>query len=458
MVDKLRWLALLAPLAPAIANAQTTTPNAQVPAAPAATEPDLGPLPPPPGPPPPPPPAPAQRVALQAAVRQALAQNPSVRVAIDEVRRAEALVRQARSQSLPTLVGNGTYTRLDADRVLGGRVIQGANSLNANVLLTVPLIAPQRWANWGRADDQVDVAKVSSADARRQVAIATARAYLAIVSQRRVLDVGERARETARAHYEYASTRFGGGVGNRIDVVRAQQEFETDAAQVEAAQSALVRAQEALGVLLGAGGPVDAAEEPALPDGPPLSNAESDVANTRADLRALETRARAARRSVDRDWTDYAPYLVGTFMPFYQNPPSLVQPETGWQAQLILTVPFYDGGLRYGQAEEREALAAEARSSLDAALRQAKADVRAAFESMRRADDSLGSARNAARLAAEALKLANLAYRAGATTNLEVIDAERRARDAETAVAVAEDAARQARLDFLVASGRFPGE
>jgi outer membrane protein len=43
----------------------------------------------------------------------------------------------------------------------------------------------------------------------------------------------------------------------------------------------------------------------------------------------------------------------------------------------------------------------------------------------------------------------------GATTNLEVIDAQRVARDAETAAAIAEDALRRARLDLLIALGRF---
>ncbi|MCL2449666.1 MAG: TolC family protein, partial [Polyangiaceae bacterium] len=62
----------------------------------------------------------------------------------------------------------------------------------------------------------------------------------------------------------------------------------------------------------------------------------------------------------------------------------------------------------------------------------------------------------AADLARTALELAEMAYRAGAATNIEVIDAERTARDAETAVAVAEDGARQARLDLLAATGRFP--
>lgn len=54
------------------------------------------------------------------------------------------------------------------------------------------------------------------------------------------------------------------------------------------------------------------------------------------------------------------------------------------------------------------------------------------------------------------MDLANVAYRAGATTNLEVIDAERRARDAQVQAVLAEDAARQARLDLLLASGSFP--
>jgi outer membrane protein TolC len=82
--------------------------------------------------------------------------------------------------------------------------------------------------------------------------------------------------------------------------------------------------------------------------------------------------------------------------------------------------------------------------------------VRTAFEEIRRADAALESARRAGALAAQGRDLAVSAYRAGASTNIEVIDAERTARDAETAVAIAEDGARQARLDLLAATGRFP--
>jgi len=54
------------------------------------------------------------------------------------------------------------------------------------------------------------------------------------------------------------------------------------------------------------------------------------------------------------------------------------------------------------------------------------------------------------------VEIVNVAFKAGATTNIEVIDAQRRARDADTAVAVVEDTARRARLELLAAIGRFP--
>jgi outer membrane protein TolC len=49
-----------------------------------------------------------------------------------------------------------------------------------------------------------------------------------------------------------------------------------------------------------------------------------------------------------------------------------------------------------------------------------------------------------------------LAYREGATNDLEVVDAQRQALDADLQVLVNEDNARQARIDVLSASGRFP--
>ena len=75
---------------------------------------------------------------------------------------------------------------------------------------------------------------------------------------------------------------------------------------------------------------------------------------------------------------------------------------------------------------------------------------------MQSAERGLASAQAAADQAHQVVDIVNISFRAGASTNIEVIDAERSARDADTAVAVAEDTLRRARLNLLTALGRFP--
>jgi outer membrane protein TolC len=289
---------------------------------------------------------PEKRISLADAVTQALALNPTSLTASLEVRRATALVEQTRSTSLPTLFGNGAYTRLDADRRLDTRVISAADQTSANLLLSVPLIAPQHWAQWARASSNVKVTSASEQDIRRQIALAAARAYLAIIFQRKQVLVTEQARDNAKAHLDFASARFKGGVGNRIDEVRAAQEFNTDEAQLQSAYTALTRARETLGVLIGANEPVDAADDVKLAAPPSIEDALREARARRQDVLAFDARKAAADQSLGLNWTEYAPLITATFQPFYQNHSTLTVPNTGWLAQLILSIPFYDGGLR----------------------------------------------------------------------------------------------------------------
>ena len=78
------------------------------------------------------------------------------------------------------------------------------------------------------------------------------------------------------------------------------------------------------------------------------------------------------------------------------------------------------------------------------------------IESVQSTERALTIVRLAAQQANEVLSITNTAFQAGATTNLEVIDAQRSARDAEATVAISEDSVRRARLDLLTALGRFP--
>lgn len=395
-------------------------------------------------------------VTLEEAVKRAVTRNPTAEVAAQEILRAEALTRQVRAAWLPSLTANGSYTRLDDDRILNERVVLAKNQLAANLQLSVPLLAPKQWVAWARSKDNLAIARSGGVDAKREVALAAARAYLTVIAQRRVLDTAQRALVTAKAHEDYATTRLQGGVGNRLDAVRAAQERATTEVRVKGQLTALARAQEALGVVVGEDGSLDAASEPLL--GAPLSvdAAIAESSTRRPDIAVQRDRVEVARKAARDSWVDYLPVLSAVAQPFYQNPPTFTQPQTGWQAQLLLQIPLFDGGARYGLADEREAVEAQARVRLEGALRQARSEVRVAFEAIRRADEALLGAREAAKLSRESLELAQLAYKTGATSNIEVVDAERRNNDAETAAAIAEDSARQARLDLLASCGRFP--
>jgi outer membrane protein TolC len=394
-----------------------------------------------------------EKLSLEEAVRRAVARSVTSIVAQQEIVRAEGILQEDRAQSLPTIGLNGTYTRFDSAR----NAPPSRNQLSANATLTVPLIAPQRWLFWSHAADQVNVARLSAEDARREVAVLTARLYLGVMAQHRLVQIDVQARDAAKAHLDDAHARYEVGSGNRLDEVRAGQELATDESALALAQSNLVRAMEALGSLVGEEGPVDARDDLMLPEPQSEVRAMEDAQSLRPDVRAQKERAESARRVLRDSYADYLPLLQGVVQPFYQHPAPITAPsETGWQASLVLSIPLFDGGARYGLRRERSALYEESKAQLEGLLRQARSDVRIAFEAVRRADESVRSAREAARLAHQALDMTMLAYHEGATNDLEVVDAQRRARDADTAGLVAEDTARQARVDLLSATGRFP--
>jgi len=397
-----------------------------------------------------------EAVTFEQAVERAVSYGTSSLVAFQEIARAEGLLGQARAASLPFVTLNGTYTIIDHQRaVVGGALIQGQSTVYGNATLGVPLVAAQSWVAWAQGSEGVRVALASNASVRRTAAITAAHAYLTVVAAHRAVEVSDTSAGTSRAHFDYALARRKGGVGNELDVKRAEQEMSASDVQLQSAYTALARSREALGIICGANLPLDSTSLPASPAYPDLAQAETGI-DGRQDVLAAKEQSRAATSVWKESWADWMPILNGTVQGFLQNPATTATPREGWVAQLILTVPLFEGGLRPALAEQREAMARESEAQLQGALLQARSDVRISFEALRYAFAGYNAARRGAVSAVTALELANQAYAAGATSNLDVIDAERRARDAATTAVIAEDAVRQAKVDLLAAAGRFP--
>jgi outer membrane protein TolC len=430
------------------------------------------------------PPLPAERVTFDDAIRRATEKNPSSAIAAAGILRAEALLIQTRSASRLQVNGNLTTTTVNRGIEFDGQTVTPQNSATANLDVRQPLYAPARWARTAQANDAKRVAEASAEDVRRQTALATADAYLTIIARRRVVEANTRARDVAKAHFEFARQLQEGGTGSRLNELRAQQELTVDEELVESARLAVYRAQEALGVLLVADGPVDAIDEPLFPLPPDAESVTrlveagaaarpSTVALTtskdagspqgtsplqswRPDLKLFAAEQQAAERVLNDSSKDRLPYLEGVFQPSTTYPAQFFVPQNSWRLLLQMTVPIFDSGQRQGQKTERQAALDVSRATFARALTTAHSEVRSARQAVASAERSLASARAAADLAQQVVDIVNISFRAGAATNIEVIDAEGRARDADTAVGTAEDTLRRARLELLSAVGRFP--
>lgn len=258
-------------------------------------------------------PTPAERVTFDEAIHRAVEKNPSAAIAAAGILRAEALLTQARSTSRLQVNGSVATTTLNTGVEFQGTTVTPQNQLTASLDVRMPLYAPSRWARIAEAGDARQVAQASADEVRRQTSLAAADAYLTVIARRRVVDANVRARDVAKAHFDYAHELVERGAGSRLNELRAQQEVSIDDTLVEASRLALYRSQEALGVLLVADGPVDAVDEPLFivpPDAPPLQ-----AGPWRTDFTLLSTQQQAAERVLGDSGKDRLPDFEAAFQP-----------------------------------------------------------------------------------------------------------------------------------------------
>jgi outer membrane protein TolC len=391
-----------------------------------------------------------ERLTFAQAIERAIANNPTIAQATAGIMRAEAVLQQVRSSSLPAL-GLALTTTVTNPVKFDTVSIVPAVQTQTIPTFGVPILTPVAWAQRNQAGDQVVVSQRSERDVRRQIAVAAAQSYLAIIARRRVFDLNSRARDNARDHFMFANQRFQGGIGSRLNALRAEQEMLSDETRVEEALLLIQLAQEALGVLVGANGPVDAVDYPVfdIPD-------ELGQLTNRTDIQLVMERERAAQRVYSDSWKDRLPSLNGVFTPSVLEPPGAFAKTFSWRAEVVFAVPVFDSGFRSGEKAQRLAdlnVIKFERANLE---RQGASEIRTARDAVASTTRAFTQAQLATDRANQVVQITNVAFREGASTNIEVLDAQRQARDVETQAAIAEDALKRAQLDLLIALGRFP--
>lgn len=437
-----------APPAPAAPTAPTEP--AKLPEAPAVNDPMLQPV---------------ARARIEVATWEEALQHmkslsTDLRVATANIQRAEATSRSALGNALTQINGQGAYTHNFITKSLpDGSSVPIGDAAQASGTLTQPIFNLRSWYAIGTAHRNEEVAQLTFEDTKRQLALSVANALVGVVTNERVAELNRLGLANALQRLELAQRKTNLGSGTGLDVVRARQDVEVARATLVTGDEQLRQAREAFGLALGF------SEQAGVPPNVDLNGLEraaqtsckpaKDV-DTRADIAALHEKVEVAHRGVTDVKYQFVPTVDVRSSVATSSQQNLISPAATWNIAAVLTVPIWDGGVRYGNLRDAKAQETIALQNLEAARRKATVEITQARRAVSVAEESRRVAAAARDLAADMDRLTRTSYLEGRGTSLELVTAAQALRQTEIQLAVQDFNLVKARVAAVLALAVCP--
>jgi outer membrane protein TolC len=395
--------------------------------------------------------------------------NPDNRAARATAEQRDAEVSVATGNLEPNLQLNGFYTRnqyeVTTGSLLGGAtlpagtpafpslVIQPQDQLDANIILTVPIL---NIANW----DRRSVAKATRAAAQADVDNAglsvtknVTRNYFLLTGYEAVLQAATRNLEVAQHNVKLARDKKENGTGSELDVQRALADAARTEQSVTAAQLNVVNARRDLFSLTGVT-PEPARvfpEDDLHPEGPMeawMNGSEKlpSVQSAIATRESAEEASRAAR-------TGWVPTVSGIGEEKFTNATAFAGGHSSFFL-LQLTANWKLDNTILPQIRAQNAIAAEARANEDKVRQAASDNVYRDWQQIGADIEASRSARAQVQATQLAASLAEDRYASGVATQLDVLQARQDAFAADVARIQADADLAYARAALRIDSSR----
>lgn len=392
------------------------------------------------------------------------ANNPRGVIAASNAATAAADALTAGSALLPTVRVNAawTYNQYAAVAFLpdpqGGPpeeiIIVPREQRTAVVTARVPLLDGAAIASWQASRDGTEAAREDGRAALQDLRLAVARAWYAAVAAQEVVAAAERAKAAAEENLRYLTLREAAGAATALSVQRAELEVaNAEQLRVDALRTA-ANARRALATASGLPEPDALPVVPAdLAEPPPEAELLAIAETERPELAAANARLERVKWAKSGAWLAAAPTVAGVATETLTNASGFSGQQATWTVGLQLDWAVLDLGNRAADLQRARA----AYASADATLRQARDTVRdevhAAWLDVDAARAKLVAARRGADVSRATADQVGQRLRAGTATQLEVIQAERDALDAEVLRIRAEGELAIARLALQRATG-----
>ncbi|HEY8259426.1 MAG TPA: efflux transporter outer membrane subunit [Gemmatimonadales bacterium] len=376
-------------------------------------------------------------------VRTALRQNRDLQVAVGRIREFRAEVGIARAPLFPSVSANGSVST--------NQVAIGAFPPTSYDAFRVTGDLAWELDFWGRTRRGIQAAKadLASEEAGQRAVILSlvsdvATGYLSLLELDQERSIAERTLASRQATLDLARQRFRQGLTSELDVRQFEAQVAVPAATLAQTERLRAEQEHQLSLLLGeapstvarGGSLSQAVSALSIPDSFPatLLSRRPDVQQAERAYAAATARigvAEAARLPTISVTGSYGSQAAKAGDLFTSN-------SEIYQALAGISLPIFTGGRLVNETRVARARADQARAQYEQSVLVALREASDALVGVRTARDQVAAQQTQAQALRRAFQLAELRYRTGIASYIEVLDAQRSLFDAELGLSQAQ--------------------
>jgi len=335
---------------------------------------------------------------------------------------------------LPTATGDASIEAEQVDLAAFGLKFPGLNPIigpfqviDFRAYLTQSLINVPALENYIAAKHNFAAAKLSADDAREMVVLTVGNAYLLCLADAARIDAVTAELATSKLSLDQASDSHNAGVSPRLDVLRAQVDYQNEQQTLISTTNQL--AKDKLSLARAIGLPLDQAIH--LTDSEPYSALDNldpaaafaEALKNRKDLAADSEQIAAARAGQAAARADQLP--TAKFSGDFGDIGETINHSHGtYTATGTISAPILQIARTHGEEEVASAQVEQANDKLADQVQQVNAEIRDSILDIQSASKLVEAAKSNVDLANEALSEAQQRFRAGVSDNLPVSQAQ----------------------------------
>ena len=405
-------------------------------------------------------------ITLEDALKIALSENVSVKVADLEIQRKEYAKKGTYAALYPQIDLTGSYQRTIKKQVMymtmGGQSmgieVGKSNTINTGVSAAMPIVNAQLWKSLEISALDVELAVEKARSSRLEMVTQVKNAYFSILFAKEAFNVYKEVYENAVQNLEETQKKYDAQKVSEFELVRAKTSVANAVPNVYNAESSVVLALWQLKAVLGVdldlnldvAGKLDDFSQQMFYD---VHQHDSISLDHNSTMKQLAIQAEQLAQTIKLQKFANIPSLALAFNFSYMSMADDISfKEFPWTpystAGLSLSIPIFAGGKRYQAIRQAKNQHQQIQLQVENTERQLKIAIRQNLNTMEMNMKSYYAAQEAVAAAQKAYDIASAAYKVGRSTLIEL-------NDAQLALTQAQLAQSQAVYNFVTAKAQL---